>query len=172
MELPFAALHQLRLRILGQLDRLPGPQRDALEVASGLRPGSAPDRFLVGLALLSLLPEMAAGRPLLCLSAMRSGWTRPQPGRWRSWPAGGRRISRPLYPAPVTAPSAVTWPACPGWRWRDCRICRRPRVLRPWQSAPVPGFRRRDRRFNPATPVEGSHPPTCSLIGSLTSWGV
>ena len=68
MELPFAALHQLCGRMLGRLDRLPGPQRDALGVAFGLRAGSAPDRFLVGLAVLGLLSEVAADRPLLCLA--------------------------------------------------------------------------------------------------------
>jgi hypothetical protein len=67
MELPFAALQQLCGRMLGGLDQLPGPQRDALGVAFGLRAGSAPDRFLVGLAVLGLLSEEAAGRPLLCL---------------------------------------------------------------------------------------------------------
>jgi DNA-binding CsgD family transcriptional regulator len=67
MELPFAALHQLCGRMLDRLDQLPGPQRDALGVAFGLRPGGAPDRFLVGLAVLGLLSEVAAGQPLLCL---------------------------------------------------------------------------------------------------------
>src|SRR6266550_8062157 len=67
MELPFAALHQLCGRMLDRLDRLPGPQRDALGVAFGLRSGSAPDRFLVGLAVLGLLSEVAAEQPLLCL---------------------------------------------------------------------------------------------------------
>jgi DNA-binding CsgD family transcriptional regulator len=67
MELPFAALHQLCGPMLGRRDRLPGPQRDALGVAFGLCSGGAPDRFLVGLAALSLLSEVAAGRPLLCL---------------------------------------------------------------------------------------------------------
>ncbi|MCU1656529.1 MAG: LuxR family transcriptional regulator, partial [Pseudonocardiales bacterium] len=67
MELPFAALHQLCGRMLGRLDRLPGPQREALGVAFGLRSGSAPDRFLVGLAVLGLLGEVAAEQPLLCL---------------------------------------------------------------------------------------------------------
>ena len=66
-ELPFAALHQLCGRMLDRLDRLPGPQRDALGVAFGLRSGGAPDRFLVGLAVLGLVSEVAAGRPLLCL---------------------------------------------------------------------------------------------------------
>src|SRR5258708_23824406 len=67
MELPFAALHQLCGRMLSRLDRLPGPQRAALGVAFGLRPGSAPDRFLVDLAVLGLLSEVAADQPLLCL---------------------------------------------------------------------------------------------------------
>jgi DNA-binding CsgD family transcriptional regulator/tetratricopeptide (TPR) repeat protein len=67
MELPFAALQQLCGPVLGRLGRLPGPQRDALGVAFGLRPGSAPDRFLVGLAALGLLSEAASGQPLLCL---------------------------------------------------------------------------------------------------------
>ncbi len=67
MELPFAALHQLCAPMLSRLDRLPAPQRDALGVAFGLRSGSAPDRFLVGLAVLGLLCEVAADQPLLCL---------------------------------------------------------------------------------------------------------
>src|SRR5712671_5807610 len=64
MELPFAALHQLCGRMLDRLNRLPGPQRDALAVAFGLQPGSAPGRFLVGLAVLGLLSDVAAGQPL------------------------------------------------------------------------------------------------------------
>jgi DNA-binding CsgD family transcriptional regulator len=67
MELPFAALHQLCARMLDRLDQLPAPQRDALGVAFGLRAGSAPDRFLVGLAVLSLLSDVATSQPLLCL---------------------------------------------------------------------------------------------------------
>jgi DNA-binding CsgD family transcriptional regulator len=67
MELAFAALHQLCGRMLDRLDRLPGPQRDVLGVAFGLRSGSAPDRFLVGVAVLGLLAEVAAEQPLLCL---------------------------------------------------------------------------------------------------------
>ncbi|MEU4657782.1 AAA family ATPase [Streptomyces sp. NPDC023723] len=67
MELAFAGLHQLCMPMLGHIDRLPGPQHDALATALGLRGGSAPNRFLVGLAVLSLLAEAAEERPLLCV---------------------------------------------------------------------------------------------------------
>ena len=67
MELAFAGLHQLCAPMLSRLDRLPVPQRDALRTAFGLAAGPAPDRFLVGLAVLSLLSEVAAERPLMCL---------------------------------------------------------------------------------------------------------
>jgi hypothetical protein len=67
MELPFAGLHQLCAPMLGRLGALPEPQQAALCVALGLSSGPAPDRFLVALAALSLLAEVAAERPLLCL---------------------------------------------------------------------------------------------------------
>src|SRR3954449_881534 len=67
MELPFAGLHQLCAPMLGRLDALPEPQQAALCVALGLASGAAPDRFLVALAALSLLSDVAAERPLLCL---------------------------------------------------------------------------------------------------------
>ena len=65
MELPFAALQQMCSPFFDLLDRLPQPQHEALEVAFGISPGSAPNRFLVGLAVLSLLSEAAEERPLL-----------------------------------------------------------------------------------------------------------
>ena len=67
MELPFAGLHQLCGPMVGGLGRLPPPQRDALGTAFGLRSGTQPDRFLIGLAVLSLLSDTAEERPLLCL---------------------------------------------------------------------------------------------------------
>src|SRR4051794_1860634 len=67
MELPFAGLHQLCGPMLDRLDALPEPQRAALSVAFGLAPGDAPDRFLVALAALSLLSDIAGERPLLCV---------------------------------------------------------------------------------------------------------
>src|SRR5438270_8237996 len=67
MELAFAALQQLCAPMLGRLDRLPPPQQEALGVAFGLSVGDAPDRFLVGLAVLSLLSEVAEERPVVCV---------------------------------------------------------------------------------------------------------
>src|SRR5580693_5950237 len=67
MELAFAGVHQLCAPLLDRLEDLPDPQRDALGVAFGLRAGAAPDRFLVGLAVLTLLAAVAEERPLLCV---------------------------------------------------------------------------------------------------------
>jgi DNA-binding CsgD family transcriptional regulator len=67
MGMGFAGLHQLLMPFLGRLDGLPGPQRQALGSAFGLVDGPPPDRFLVGLAALTLLTDAAAGRPVLCL---------------------------------------------------------------------------------------------------------
>ena len=67
MELAFAGLHQLLAPMLDRLERLPGPQGDALRMAFGVGPGSAPDRFFVALAVLSLLSDVAEERPLVCL---------------------------------------------------------------------------------------------------------
>jgi DNA-binding CsgD family transcriptional regulator len=67
MELAFAALHQLCAPLLDWLDRLHGPQRGALRTTFGLSGGAVPDRFLVGLATLSLLSEVGEKRPLLCV---------------------------------------------------------------------------------------------------------
>ena len=67
MELPFAAVQQLCAPILALGDRLPRPQRDALDVAFGLSPGPAPNPFLVALAVLGLLSEAAREHGLLCV---------------------------------------------------------------------------------------------------------
>ena len=67
MELAYAGLHQLCAPMLDQLETLPAPQRQALEVAFGLSSGTAADRFLVGLAVMSLFSEAAEERPLLCV---------------------------------------------------------------------------------------------------------
>jgi DNA-binding CsgD family transcriptional regulator/tetratricopeptide (TPR) repeat protein len=67
MELAFAGLHQLCAPMLDHAESLPAPQREALRTAFGLSTGPVPDRFLVGLAVLGLLSETAAERPLVCV---------------------------------------------------------------------------------------------------------
>jgi len=67
MELPFAALHQLCTPLLDGLDGLPPPQREAARTALGLEAGPSPNRFLVGLAVLSLLSDAAEHDGLICL---------------------------------------------------------------------------------------------------------
>jgi hypothetical protein len=67
MELAFAALYQLCSSMLDRLQRLPEPQRNALGTAFGMHGGPAPDRFLVGLAVLGLLAETAEEKPVVCL---------------------------------------------------------------------------------------------------------
>src|SRR5262249_22007559 len=63
----FAGLHQLCVPMLDYLGRIPVPQHDALRIAFGVAEGPQPDRFFVGLAVLSLLSEVAGDRPLVCL---------------------------------------------------------------------------------------------------------
>src|SRR5215468_8039451 len=67
MELAFAGLHQVCAPMLYRLGRLPSPQAGALRVAFGLAPGSAPDRFVLGLAVLNLLSDLGEEQPLICL---------------------------------------------------------------------------------------------------------
>jgi DNA-binding CsgD family transcriptional regulator len=67
MELAFASLHQLCAPLLEAVAQLPPPQREALEVVFGRTEGPTPDRFLVGLAVLTLLSGAAEERPLLCV---------------------------------------------------------------------------------------------------------
>ena len=67
MDLGFAGLHMLLVPFLGGVERLPVPQREALHAAFGMAAGSAPDRFLVGLAALTLITDAAVDRPVLCV---------------------------------------------------------------------------------------------------------
>ncbi len=67
MELAYAGLHQLCAPMLDNLGRLPAPQRDALATVFGRSAGAAPDRFLVGLATLTLFAEVAEQQPLVCI---------------------------------------------------------------------------------------------------------
>ena len=67
MELAYAGLQQLCAPLLDPLERLPDPQRQALEIVFGLSAGAVPDRFLVGLGVLSLFSAVAEERPLVCV---------------------------------------------------------------------------------------------------------
>ncbi|MGW1047142.1 ATP-binding protein [Streptomyces sp. NPDC002547] len=67
VELPTGVLHQVCAPLLTALDQLPVPQQDALAVAFGLRRGPAPDRLMLGLAVLGLLSEVATRNPLICV---------------------------------------------------------------------------------------------------------
>ena len=67
MEIAFAGVHQLCSPMLARHADLPGPQGEALRTAFGVSPGPVPDRFLLGLAVLSLLSEVAKAQPLVCL---------------------------------------------------------------------------------------------------------
>src|SRR6185437_300411 len=67
MELAFAGLHQLLAPMLDRLEGLPAPQGEALRTVFGLSSGRPPDRFFLGLAVLSLLSDVAEQQPLLCV---------------------------------------------------------------------------------------------------------
>src|ERR1700755_3406189 len=67
MELAFAGLPQSWASMLSPLERLPDPQRDAIEVPFGVRSGPPPDRFLVGVSVVGLLAELVEERPLVCV---------------------------------------------------------------------------------------------------------
>ena len=91
MELAFAGLHQLCASMLAHADSIPVPQRDALLTAFGMAAGPPPDRFLVGLAGLSLLSEMAGERPLIFRGGNRDGPDRPPRRVCHARAAGGGR---------------------------------------------------------------------------------
>lgn len=67
IELPFAALHRLLRPVLPDIDRIPDVQAAALRSALAIAPGEAENRFVIALAVLSLLAELADDGPLLCL---------------------------------------------------------------------------------------------------------
>ncbi len=91
MQLAFAGLHQLCAPMLDRLERLPVPQREALRTAFGLSAGPAPDRFMVALAALGLLSEVAGERPLVCVLDDEQWLDRASAGTGvRGAPAGGR----------------------------------------------------------------------------------
>jgi hypothetical protein len=90
-ELPFAGLHLLLGSALDHLPALPQTQQEALSAALGLRRAGPHDRFLVGVAVLSLLAELAEDRPLVCLVDAAHWLDRASAGHWCSRPGGWMR---------------------------------------------------------------------------------
>jgi predicted ATPase len=88
MELAFAGLDQLCAPLLDGLADLPERQGDALRIASGMSSGPAPDRFLVGLATLSLLTQVAGPKPLVCVTDDEQWLDRASAQCWGLWRAG------------------------------------------------------------------------------------
>ena len=101
--LAFAGLHQLCAPFLDRLERVPGPQRDALRTAFSMREGATPDRFAVGLAVLSLLSEVAGERPLVCV-ADHAQWLDRASGQALAF------VARHLGATPIAMVCAVRQP--------------------------------------------------------------
>ena len=123
-ELAFGGLHRLCGTMLDLLDRLPGPQREALEIAFGMRAGTGPDRFLVGLAVLGLLAESAADHPLMCVID-DAHWL-DQASRQALGVAARRLTTEPLLvlfaaPEPITELAGLPAMALGGLRDADAR---------------------------------------------------
>ena len=129
-QLPFAGLHQLLRPVLGQLDGLAAPQRDAILAAFGLADAVAPDLFLTALAALDLLAETAVrvagrswslrmrtgstGRPVRCWRSSRGGWSS---SRSCCWP---RSATATRAPSPTPGSRPCTWSRCQRRRRRRC----------------------------------------------------
>jgi hypothetical protein len=117
--LPFAALQMLLRPALSRLDELPGLQATALRGALGLSDGGGEDRFLVGLAVLSLLSDLAEERPMLCLID-DAHWLDPASSA-EALLFTARRLARRASrwcSRPGTAPAfSSTLLACPSWCW-------------------------------------------------------
>jgi DNA-binding CsgD family transcriptional regulator len=123
-ELAFGGLHRLCGTMLDRLGCLPAPQREALEIAFGLRAGTEPDRFLVGLAVLGLLASSAADHPLICVID-EAHWL-DRPSRQALGFAARRLSTEPLLvifaaPEPITELDGLPTMALGGLRDADAR---------------------------------------------------
>ncbi len=112
MELAFAALHQICGPVLDRLVRLPAPQRDALGIAFGLQAGPPPDRFLIGLAVLSLLAAAAEDGPLVCLMD-DARWLDRASARVLAFAARRLVAESVLMTFAVREPHTALWPRLP-----------------------------------------------------------
>ena len=144
MELPFAGLHQLCAPLLDRLDRCRRPQRDALCTAFGLSAGPAPDRFLVGVAVLGLLSDAAEERPLVCVVDDAQWLDRASVRRWPSsraacGGAGRARVRRPRAQRGARAGRAAGAGRGRARRRRRARHCWTPRFPACWTTASATG---------------------------------
>jgi len=123
-ELAFAALHQVCVPMLSELEILPAPQRDALRTAFGLEGGSPPDRFMVGLAVLGLFAEVAQARPLL-LSIDDAQWLDRASAQVLGFAArrpGTESVGMIFAPGQgATGEVFRSWPGFPKCRLSGCR---------------------------------------------------
>jgi hypothetical protein len=128
MELAFAGLHQLCAPMLDHLGRIPMPQHDALRTAFALAEGPPPDRFFVGLSVLSLLSEVAGDRPLVCLVDDEQWLDRASV---QALGFAARRLAAdPVGLVSRPAIRALRWPGCPSCRSGGCRRMTRGRCWR------------------------------------------
>ena len=148
--------------MIDHLDRLPAPQRDALATAFGQSSGPAPDRFLVGVATLSLLAEVADRQPLLCIvddaqwldaGLERRSWASSPAGWWPSRVADrvSRHASRPSDDD-LAGPARMV-------RSRDsprATRCVLPAGQRRHRSTWTPAYLRPDRRREPREPARSA----------------
>ena len=151
MELAFAGLYLLCAPMLDRLDRLPVPQREALRTAFGRSVGPPPDRFLVGLAVLTLLAEGAGKRPLICVIDDEQ-WLDHASAQALGFAA--RRLA--ANPVGLVFAARV-----PGSELAGCRGVRRPRTTR------TAGGRRRGPQAHTRGPhrahrAGGVHRPACA----------
>ena len=124
----FGGLHQLLVPCLPRLDELPPPQRGALRVAFGQEAGPPPERFLVGLATLTLLSRAAEGQPLLCI-VDDAHWLDPESAQVLGFVARRLCADRVGFIVAVGEPAAQPvsssfrrsrWMACPTPRRVSC----------------------------------------------------
>ena len=94
MHLPYAGLHQLLRPVRESLGALPPGQRGALRAALGLTETAAPEVYIVALAVLNLLAEVAETTPVLLL-AEDAHWLDPSTGEVLAF-LGRRLESEPI----------------------------------------------------------------------------
>ena len=135
-QLGYAGLHRLLLPFAGRMEGLPVPQRDALRSTFGLAAGPPADRFLVALAVLTLLADVASQVPLVCV-VDDVQWLDPSPwwcwGSWRAacTPSGWCWCS----PSASRPGRSRRWRGCRSWRSAGSMRRRRWNCWRRWRRA-------------------------------------